>query len=218
MVDPHHAALLREGRCPACAEPLSARALFGRGPCGACGVDPSAYGTSDAAAQFERRAQRTVWGVAGLAALAQVLVGWIPLADVLVALAVATWLRFAILNPAASMMSPGRRIVTRGTARVLVGAMLAALLVVSQLLTFLGPLSLPIKAVLGAIEVTLGAMLVTRYTAAQLQREAAGKPVEASEVGLLVAVVVLMLGAAFGAAYAAVSVMSAIQQFFGGML
>lgn len=218
MVDPHHAALLREGRCPACAETLSARALFGRGPCGACGADPNAYGTSDAAAQFERRAQRTVWGVAGLAALAQVLVGWIPFADVLVALGVATWLRFAILNPAASMMSPGRRIVTRGTARVLVGAMLAALLVVSQLLTFLGPLSLPIKAVLGAIEVTLGAMLVTRYTAAQLQREAAGKPVEASEIGLLVAVVVLMLGAAFGAAYAAVSVMSAIRAFFGGML
>lgn len=192
--------------------------MFGRGPCGACGADPSAYGTSDAAAQFERRAQRTVWGVAGLAAVAQLLVGWIPLADVLVALAVATWLRFAILNPAASMMSPGRRIVTRGTARVLVGAMLAALLVVSQLLTFLGPLSLPIKAALGAAEVTLGAMLVTRYTAAQLQREAAGKPVEPSEVGLLVGVVVVMLGAAFGAAFAAVSVMSAIREFFGGVL
>ncbi|MCR9166094.1 MAG: hypothetical protein ACE37F_17355 [Nannocystaceae bacterium] len=217
MVHPHHAALLRDGRCPACAEALSARALFGRGACGACGVDPSAYGTTEAATQFEQRAQRTVWGVAGLAALAQVLVGWIPLADVLVALGVATWLRFAILNPAASMMSPGRRIVTRGTARVLVGAMLAALLVVSQLLTFLGPLSLPLEAVLGAMEVALGASLVTRYTAAQLQREAAGKPVEPSEIGLLVGLVAVMLGAAFAAAYAAVSVLSAIQTFFGGM-
>lgn len=159
-----------------------------------------------------------MWVVAGLAAVAQLLVGWIPLADVLVALGVATWLRFAILNPAAAMMSPGRRIVTRGTARVLVGAMLAALLVVSQLLTFLGPLSLPIKAALGAAEVALGALLITRYTAAQLQREAAGKPVEGSEVGLLVAVILLMLAAAFGAAYAAMSLLAAVQEFFGGLL
>lgn len=218
MVDPHHAALLRDGRCPACAEPLSARALFGRGPCGTCGADPSAYGTTDAAAQFEQRAQRTVWVVAGLAAFAQLLVGWIPLADVLVALGVAAWLRFAILNPAAAMMSPGRRIVTRGTARVLVGAMLAALLVVSQLLTFLGPLSLPLKAGLGAAEVALGALLITRYTSAQLQREAAGKPVEGSEIGLLVGVILLMLATAFAAAYAAMSLMTAVQEFFGGLL
>lgn len=115
------------------------------------------------------------------------------------------------------MMSPGRRLVTRATARVLVGALLAALLVVSQLVTFLGPLGLPVKALLGAAEVGLGALLVTRYVASQIEREAAGKPVEAAEVGLLVALVVLLLGAAFAATFAVVSILGAIQDFFGGL-
>jgi len=215
---PHHAALLREGRCPACAEELSARALFGRAPCGACGADTRAFGLSDAPQRFDQRAQRTVWVSAGLAALAQVLVGWIPLADVLVAMGVAAWLRFAILSPAAAMMSPGRRVITRGTARLLVGVLLAVLLVASQLLTLLGPLGLPFKAAIGAAEVGLGAMLVTRYTAAQLQREAAGKPVEGAEIGLLVAMVLAMLAAAFAASYVALTVIEALQSFFGGLL
>lgn len=213
----HHGALLRDGRCPACAEPLSARALFGRAPCGRCGVDTTAFGASDAAKRFEQRADRTTWGVAVAAAMAELLVGWIPLADVVVAVGIAAWIRFAILRPAASMMSPARRLVTRGTARLLVAALLAALLVVSQLLTFLGPLSLPIKALLGAAEVTLGATLVTRYVAAQIQREAAGQPVEGAEVGLLVAVVVALAIAAFAAAYVAMTLMSAVESFFGGL-
>lgn len=213
----HHTALLQDGRCPECAESLTARALFGRGPCKRCGADPAAYGTTDAAARFEGRARHTTWIVALVAGLAELLVGWIPLADVVVALGIALWIRQAILRPAVAMMSPGRRLVTRGTARVLVGALLAALLVVSQLVTFLGPLGLPIKALLGAAEVGLAAMLVTRYVASQVEREAAGKPVEGAEIGLLVAMVLLLLGTAFAATFAVVSVLGAIQEFFGGV-
>lgn len=143
--------------------------------------------------------------------------GWVPLADIAVALGIALWIRFAILRPAVTMMSPGRRLVTRATARVLVGALLAALLVVSQLVTFLGPLGLPVKALLGAAEVGLGALLVTRYVASQIEREAAGKPVEAAEAGLLIALVFLLLGAAFAATFAVVSILGAVQDFFGGL-
>lgn len=213
----HHAALLADGRCPECAESLTARALFGRGLCTRCGADPGAHGTSDAASRFEGRARRTTWIVAVVAGVAQLLVGWIPLADVVVALGIALWIRLAILRPAVAMMSPGRRLVTRGTARVLVGALLAALLIVSQLVTLLGPLGLPVKAVLGAAEVGLAALLVTRYIASQVEREAAGKPIEAAEIGLLVAMVLLLLGTAFAATLAVVSVLGVIQDFFGGL-
>lgn len=214
----HHAALLRDGRCPECAEPLTARALFGRGPCKRCGADPRTYGTTDVASRFEARARHTTWIVAIVAGLAELLIGWVPLADVVVALGIALWIRLAILRPAVSMLPPGRRLVTRGTARVLVGALLAALLVVSQLVTFLGPLGLPVKALLGAAEVGLAAMLVTRYVASQVEREAAGTPVEAAEIGLLAAMVFLLLGTAFAATYAVVSALSVVQEFFGGAL
>lgn len=152
-----------------------------------------------------------------MAGVAELLIGWIPLADVVVALGIALWIRLAILRPAVAMMSPGRRLVTRGTARVLVGALLAGLLVVSQLVTFLGPLGLPVKAVLGAAEVGLAALLVTRYVASQVEREAAGKPIEAAEIGLLIVMVVLLLGAAFAATFAVVSMLGVIQEFFGGL-
>ncbi len=194
---------------------LTARALFGRGLCERCGADPRTYGTTDAALRFEGRARRTTWVVAVLAGLAELLVGWVPLADFVVALGIALWIRLAILRPAVAMMSPGRRLVTRGTARVLVGALLAAILIVSQLVTFLGPLGLPIKALLGAAEVGLAAMLVTRYVASQVEREAAGKPVEAAEIGLLVAMVFVLLGTAFAATYTVLSMLAVIQEFFG---
>lgn len=217
MPQTHHTALLGDGRCPECAESLTARALFGRGVCTRCGAEPRAYGTSDAAARFEGRVRRTTWVVAVVAGVAQLLIGWIPLADVVIALGIALWIRLAILRPAVAMMSPGRRLVTRGTARVLVGALLAALLVVSQLVTFLGPLGLPVKAVLGAAEVGLAALLVTRYVASQVERETAGKPIEAAEIGLLIVMVVLLLGAAFAATFAVVSALGVIQEFFGGL-
>ena len=219
-VSVHRAGLVATGRCPACAERLSARALFGSAPCSHCGAQVREFGVdgTHAADRFERRANRTVIGVAIAAAVAQFIVGWVPLADVLVAVAIAAWLRLAIVGPGTAMMSPARRVVTRGTARLLVAGFLAVLLVFSELLTLLGPLGLPFKAAISVVQVFGGVFLVTRYTEAQLRREARGQPVEASEYGLLFGVLLLLMAAVIGLTFSALWVVQTLDTFLAGGL
>jgi hypothetical protein len=173
---------------------------------------------SHAADQFERRATKTVVAVAIAAAVAQLVVGWIPLADVVVAVAIAAWLRLAIIGPGTAMMSPGRRVVTRGTARLLVAVFLAVLLVGSELLTLFGPLGLPFKAGISVLQVFGGVFIVTRYTEAQLRREARGQPVEASEYGLLSGVLFLLLAAVTGLTFSALWVIQTLDTVLAGGL
>jgi hypothetical protein len=153
---------------------------------------------------------------AALAGLAQLVVGLIPLADVLVALGVAAWLRLAILGPATAIMSPKRRVVTRGTARMLVAALLAFALVLSTVLTIFGPLGLVAKVMLAAMQVFVGASAITRYTQMQLGREAAGRPVAAVEIVLLTAVLLLLVLAVGGLALAALWVVETLGTWLGG--
>jgi hypothetical protein len=213
----HRAALVAGRRCPACAEPLRARVLFAGAAC-ACGERIADHGLHGAAA-LERlnRRGRTTTVVAGiLAGVAQLVVGWIPLADILVALGVAAWLRLAILGPATSIMSPARRVVTRATARMMVGALLAFALVFSTLATLFGPLGLPAKAIFAAAQVFVGAYAVTRYTKRQLRREAAGRSVAAAEIVLLVAAIVLLVLTVAGFVLAALWVVSTLGNWLGG--
>lgn len=152
-----------------------------------------------------------------LAAVVQLVTGLLPFADVVVALAIAGWLRFAILGPATAMMSTRRAVVSRLTARLLVGVLFSGLLVVAELLTLLGPLGLPLKAAIAAAQVFVGVFLVTRYVEAQLRREASGRPVEGAEVALLVAALALMMAAVAGLTLSALWVASTLQSFLGGL-
>lgn len=160
---------------------------------------------------------RTTTIVAGvLAGLALLVVGWIPLVDLLVALGVAAWLRLAILTPSTAIMSPGRRVVTRATARLMVGALLALGLVLSTLATIFGPAGLPAKAIVAAAQVFAAAFVVTRYTQAQLRREAAGRPVAAAEILLLIAAIILLVLTVSGLALAGLWVASTVGTWLEG--
>jgi hypothetical protein len=214
----HRAALVSARRCPACAEPLRGRALFGAAPCTHCGTRIAEYGldASRATATLQRRGRMTTVIAAASAGLAQLVVGLIPLADVLVALGVAAWLRLAILGPATAIMSPKRRVVTRGTARMMVAALLAFALVLSTVLTIFGPLGLVAKVLLAAMQVFVGTSAITRYTQMQLGRESAGRPVAAVEIVLLAAVLLLLVLTVGGLALAALWAVETLGTWLGG--
>src|SRR5690606_4602852 len=154
----HRAALVAARRCPVCAEPLRARALFAGAAC-SCGTRIAEHGlqAAHALASLPGRGRTTTIVAGVLAGLALLVVGWIPLVDLLVALGVAAWLRLAILTPSTAIMSPGRRVVTRATARLMVGALLALGLVLSTLATIFGPAGLPAKAIVAAAQVFVAA-------------------------------------------------------------
>ena len=191
----HHRALASRGRCPACAERLPAPSLFRGEPCPACGAQLAQfrlYG-HDVARELERRGQ---WGLIALiviVAVVHLILGWVPLLDALVIAGAAIWIRIGLLNPVTHTLSPRRRLLTRWTARLLMGSFLAFTLVFSQLLTLLPFISLPAKAALGAIEVAGAAGIVTAYTHWQLRRERDGRDVAAWEWVLLVGSVVTLL-------------------------
>jgi hypothetical protein len=150
------------------------------------------------------------------AGLVQLVGGWIPFLDVVVSIAIAGWIRLAIVGPGTAMMSPTRRVVTRLTARLMAGVLLAGLLVFSELLTLLGPLGLPLKAGISVLQVFAGVFVVTRYTETQLKREARGMAVEASEIVLLVGVLFLLLGVVVGLTVALLWVVQTLEAFLGG--
>src|SRR5690606_29224152 len=114
----HARALVLRGRCPACAELLGPRSLFGSAPCGRCdsAIDPGLVGAS-LARSVEARGRRRLWGVALAVGLAQLVLGWMPLAGALALVLAGAWIRVGILQPTSAMLSPRRRVLTRWTAR-----------------------------------------------------------------------------------------------------
>ena len=176
----HSRALLLDARCPACAEPLTPRSLFGSAPCSNCDehVDAS-LGGRDLAAAAQSRGRRQLLGVAITVAVAHLLLGWVPLTSALILLLAAVWIRVGILQPASAMLSPRRRVLTRWTARLVMAAAVAVTVIATEALTLV-PVAGPIvKVVVGASEVALVAWAVTRYVHWQLAREARGLEIEA---------------------------------------
>jgi len=212
----HALALLRAGRCPACAERLSARSLFRAAPCPRCetSVDPACGGAA-LAQTIQNRGRRHLLGVAVGVGVAHLLLGWMPLVGALVLLAATAWIRVGILQPASRLLSPKRRILTRWTARLLIGVTLALTLIATEALTLLPGLGLPIKAVLSAGEVALSAWAATRYVHWQVEREAHGQAIETWEWLVLGLALALLLAAVVALALAFIALISAFDSLAG---
>lgn len=198
----HARALLLAARCSACAEPLSARSLFGAVPCSWCGaqIDPRLAGAR-LANDLRDRGRRHLLGIAVAVGAAHLLLGWMPLIGALVLLVAAAWIRVGILQPTSAMLSPRRRALTRWTARLVMAGALALTVIVTEALTLVPVLGLPAKAVISAGEVAIVAWAVTTYVHWQLRREAQHLPVAGWEwsvlglcfIGLIGSVVLLAL-------------------------
>jgi hypothetical protein len=212
----HARALVRAGRCPACAEPLASRSLFGGAPCARCntGIDAHVVGVQFAN-EVEARGRQGLLGLVLAVGLAHLLLGWVPFVGALALLLAAAWIRVGILGPATSMLSPRRRVLTRWTARLVMGAALAVTLVTTEALTLVPVIGLPVKAVLGAAEVALAAWAVATYAHWQLRREAAGEAIEAWEWLILGAAFALLITCVIGLALAFIALASALESVLG---
>ena len=212
----HARALVLRGRCPACAEPLEPRSLFGSAPCARCdaSVDASVGGGALAAA-IEARGRRRLLGLALSVGLAQLLLGWLPLVGALALVLAAAGIRVLILQPTSALLSPRRRVLTRWTARLLMATAVAGTVIAIEVLTLLPVIGLPIKALLGAAEVALAAWTVTAYVHWQLRREAAGQAIEAWEWAILAAAVALLLASVVALALVFVALASAFDSLAG---
>jgi hypothetical protein len=218
----HARALLLRGRCPACAEPLGPRSLFGGQPCGHCsGAIAQGHGEGRSgaglAAALEARGRRHLIGVAIAVALAQLLLGWLPLVGALALIGAAVWIRIGILQPTSALLSPRRRVLTRWTARLIMAAALAATVIAIEALTLIPVLGLPVKALIGAAEVALAAAAVTAYVHWQLRREAQGQAIEAWEWAVLVAAVASLVAAVVILALAFAALAGAIETLLEGL-
>ena len=178
----HSRALLLDARCPACAELLAPRSLFGSAPCSTCdAIVDASLGGRELAAAAQSRGRRQLIGVAVAVAIAHLLLGWVPLTSALILLLAAVWIRVGILQPASAMLSPRRRVLTRWTARLVMAAAVAVTVIATEALTLV-PLAGPIaKGIVGAGEVAIVAWAVTRYAHWQLEREAQGRDIAAWE-------------------------------------
>ena len=212
----HTRALLLDGRCPACAEPLGARALFGREPCSHCGAEVRAHqGGTPLADQIRERGKRQLLMIAAGVGVAHLVLGSFPLLGALVLIAAAAWIRVGILQPVSAMLSPRRRVLTRWTARLVIAAALAIAVIATELLTLvplLGPIA---KSIIGAAEVAIAAWAVTRYVHWQLDREAVDQPIEAWEYIVLVACIVGLVASVVALALAFTFLVEAFDGLLG---
>ncbi len=156
-------------------------------------------------------------GLAVGVGLTQLLLGWLPLVGALALVLAAAWIRVGILQPTSAMLSPKRRVLTRWTARLLMAAAVAATVIVTEALTLLPVVGLPVKALLGAAEVALAAWAVAGYVHWQLRREAAGRPIEGWEWAILAFALATMIAAVLALALAFVALASAFDALLGGL-
>lgn len=216
----HARALVLDARCPACAEPLQPLGLFRGRACARCGESAAAFRIDgqQIVTDVARRSNKHVLVVAGVVAAAHLLLGWVPLTGALALVAAAMWIRFGILMPATRLMSPTRGMLSRWTARLIMGVLVAFTVVFSEALTLVGPFGLPIKAALGAGEVVIAALGVSAYVNWQVQREAAGRPVEAWEWAVLGGALIMLGLAAAGLALATVLIATALAELAQGLV
>jgi hypothetical protein len=214
----HARALLLDGRCPACAEFLGPRSLFGAAPCARCTtlIDPRSSGAS-LAASVESRGRRRLFGIVIAVAVSHLLLGWIPLVSALVLVLSAAWIRIGILQPTSALLSPRRRVLTRWTARLLVAAAIAGTVIVTEALTLLPVVGTVIKAILGAAQVGFAAWAVTAYVHWQLRREAQNRPIASWEWVLLVGAIATLIVAVITLAVAIAALGAAFERFLEGL-
>lgn len=216
----HTRELLLDGRCPACAESLPPVVLFRGHNCPHCAESPANFKLdgSMVVAEVEGRSKKSVFIVAGIVAVAHLILGWMPLTGAVSLVVAAIWIRVGLINPATKVLNPTRAMLTRWTARLIVAVLLAVSVIFSEVLTLIGPFGLPIKAILGGAEVVIAATGVMAYVNWQVRREAKGTPVEPWEWAILVFALVLLGIAAAGIAIAAIFVASALTKLAEGLV
>jgi len=190
--------------------------LFGAAPCARCdaGIDARLVGVQ-LASDIESRGRQRLLGIVVAVGLAHLLLGWMPLVGAMVLVLAAAWIRVGILAPTSAMLSPRRRVLTRWTARLVMGAALAATVIVTEALTLLPVVGLPVKALISAGEVALAAWAVAAYVHWQLRREARQQAIEAWEWLVLGAAFVLLITCVIGLGLALIALASAFDSLLG---
>jgi hypothetical protein len=140
---------------------------------------------------------------------------WLPLVGALVLLLAAAWIRVGILQPTSAMLSPRRRVLTRWTARLVMAVALALTVIVTEALSLIPVLGLPVKAVISAGEVAIAAWAVTTYAHWQLRREAEPHPIDAWEWVLLAVSFAALIGSVILLALAFAALASAFDIALG---
>ena len=196
----HGHALALKSRCPSCAELLNHRALFQGAPCVQCGVTLAQRGFE--ASRFmqgmKRRGNKHLAILAGVLALSNLIIGWFPLLSSIMALLAAAWIRVGILYPMTIGLSPQRRLLTRFTARALVGLFLMSTFLISELLTLTPCVGVIGKAAIGVIQVFCMAWIVTGYANWQIRRSTSRATPALWEWSILLAIIASLLGMAYG--------------------
>ena len=169
----HRRRLIARGRCPGCAEILVGASLYGGAPCSYCETPTELFGitSKDAATAFQKKA----WIQLGLLFLfvgvTYFILGWIPFLGGLALLAAAIWIKMGILYPITGTFHLRRRIVARWSVKMVLAILMVATFVLCELMTLTGLFSGFMKALIGAVHVTIAAGLVTLYVSWQIRRE-----------------------------------------------
>jgi len=213
----HRRRLLYQGRCPGCAERLDSGVALREQACPRCGTEtklPVAEPLSDALrARFHRR----LWGILGFVALAQLLFGWFPLLGSAAVVGASALHRVLILDPASAHLGSRRRLVTRWTVRLGVGATVAFSLVLHELLVLLPGVAGWVKALLAAATVEGLGLATLHYVDWQIRRERAGVPVAGAEWALIGVCLALLATATATFAAAIYWVVTQLGGLFGGL-
>jgi hypothetical protein len=183
----HELALLLSGRCRRCAERLpGGTALRGR-PCPRCGEATLPSATDRAVLHELHLSQSAVrlWLAVGAVTAGALVASWFPLLNSLVIIGALVWLRFTVVKPGLSLLTPRRRIVTRWTLRLAAGCFLALSIIVLEALTLIPAAGAVVKTVVSAAEVAVAGGVTRRYLTWQIGREGRGVPVALWELVLL---------------------------------
>ncbi|KIG19244.1 hypothetical protein DB30_03800 [Enhygromyxa salina] len=177
-------------------------------------MDPRLAGVS-LADEVRGRGRRQLIGIAIAVGAAHLLLGWVPLIGALVLLIAAAWIRAGILQPTTAMLSPRRRVLTRWTARLVMAVALALTVIVTEALSLIPVLGLPVKAVISAGEVAIAAWAVTTYVHWQLRREAMPRPIASWEWVVLVLCFAALIASVIALALAFAALASAFDTLLG---
>ncbi|WP_224362139.1 hypothetical protein [Hyalangium versicolor] len=196
----HELSLLLSGRCRRCAERLpGGTALRGR-PCPRCG-EPTLPSAMDRAALHELHGtQSTVrlWLAVAAVTAGALVASWFPLVNSLLLAGALVWIRFTIVRPGLTLLTPRRRIVTRWTLRLATGCFLALSVIVLELLTLIPAAGAVVKTVVSAGQVAAAGGATRSYLSWQVGREGRGEPVALWEVALLAVWTVVLLAVVAG--------------------
>jgi hypothetical protein len=209
----HELALLVGGRCRACAERLAGGQLLRGQSCPTC-HEPIGLSDRDHAVIVEflaRRANVRVGLLAAAIGLSHLVIGWFPVASSLVVALSTAWVRLQIVQPVSRILSPSRARVSIWTSRMGTSALVAATLVVNELLTLVPIAGAFIKGLIAASEVIFIAWANARYMRWQVEREEDNLAVAWWEIGLLVGAGALLVAASVGLVAAAVAAVTAAQ-------